>query len=165
VQHGSILALPETLNSDDAGLAYVVEGIGYDFVPDVLSRVSGDIDAWRKTSDTGSFAAARLLMRTEGLLCGGSSGAALAGALDWLASDARGRVLAQTPGANVVVVLPDGIRNYMSKPWFLEMTMQAEPSALADTIKRALDPQDGHLAEKTGGTLAKEIGNGMAAHM
>jgi cystathionine beta-synthase len=97
-----VLALPETLNSADAGLPYVVEGIGYDFVPDVLSRVAGDIDEWRKTSDAGSFAAARMLMRMEGLLCGGSSGAALAGALDWLATSERGRALAQTPGANVV---------------------------------------------------------------
>jgi hypothetical protein len=62
-------------------------------------------------------------------------------------------------------VLPDGIRNYMSKPWFLEMTMQAEPSALAATIKHTLGPQDGHLAEKPGGALAKEIGASMDAHM
>ena len=73
----------------------------------MLSRVEGDIDVWLKTSDAESFAAARLLMRMEGLLIGGSSGAALSGALRWLASD-EGRRIAQTEGANVVVLLPDG---------------------------------------------------------
>jgi cystathionine beta-synthase len=102
VQKGSILALPETLNTEDAGLSYIVEGIGYDFVPEVLSRVAGDIDEWVKTSDVQSFEAARLLMRMEGLLCGGSSGAALGGLFEWVSQSETGRKLAQTPGANVV---------------------------------------------------------------
>jgi hypothetical protein len=101
-QKGSILALPETLNTEDAGISYIVEGIGYDFIPDVLSRVDGDIDEWLKTSDEESFAAARMLMRMEGLLCGGSSGAALSGALHWLETAESGKKIAQTPGANVV---------------------------------------------------------------
>ncbi len=46
-------------------------------------------------------------MRHEGLLVGGSSGSALSGALRWLHSD-KGRAIAQTEGANVVVLLPDG---------------------------------------------------------
>lgn len=46
-------------------------------------------------------------MRSEGLLVGGSSGSALSGALRWLKSDA-GKQIAQTKGANVVVLLPDG---------------------------------------------------------
>jgi cystathionine beta-synthase len=84
-----------------------VEGIGYDFVPEVLSRVQGDIDEWLKTSDEEAFAAVRLLMRHEGLLVGGSSGSALSGALRWLKSEG-GRKIADTPGLNVVVLLPDG---------------------------------------------------------
>lgn len=105
-QKGSILAVPESLNTEDAGAAYVVEGIGYDFVPDVLSRK--DIDRWRKTSDDEAFEAVRKLMRLEGLLVGGSSGSALSGALRWLRDDDDGQRLAQTKGANVVVLLPDG---------------------------------------------------------
>ena len=46
-------------------------------------------------------------MRQEGLLIGGSSGSALAGALKWLQTE-RGHEIAQTEGANVVVLLPDG---------------------------------------------------------
>ncbi|PCH44170.1 pyridoxal phosphate-dependent enzyme beta subunit [Wolfiporia cocos MD-104 SS10] len=136
---GSILAQPEALNTADAGAMYVVEGIGYDFVPDVLSRAH--VDRWVKTSDDDAFAAVRKLMRKEGLLVGGSSGSALSGALRWVNEDEDGRRIARTKGANVVVLLPDGIRNYMSKPWFLEMALEAEPSPLAGQIARILKPQ------------------------
>ena len=66
-----------------------------------------DVNDWIKTSDDEAFAAVRLLMRHEGLLVGGSSGSSLSGALRWLRSD-KGRTIAQTKGANVVVLLPDG---------------------------------------------------------
>jgi cystathionine beta-synthase len=46
-------------------------------------------------------------MRNEGLLVGGSSGTALAGALRWLKT-AEGQIVADKPGKNVVVLLPDG---------------------------------------------------------
>jgi cystathionine beta-synthase len=84
-----------------------VEGIGYDFVPDVLTREVGIVDTWVKTSDEDAFTAVSLLMRREGVLVGGSSGSALAGTLAWLHTEA-GRIIAQTPGLNVVVLLPDG---------------------------------------------------------
>lgn len=84
-----------------------MEGIGYDFIPDVLSREVGVVDSWLKSSDEESFAAVRVLMRSEGLLVGGSSGSALSGALRWLESG-EGTSVANTEGANVVVLLPDG---------------------------------------------------------
>jgi cystathionine beta-synthase len=130
LQKGSILALPSTLNQEDNGKAYIVEGIGYDFVPDVLDR--DDVDSWVKTGDNESFEAVRKLMRMEGLLVGGSSGSALCGAEKWFKTPAGQRV-GQTEGMNVVLVLADGIRNYMSKPWFLDQTLQSEPSDLAKT--------------------------------
>lgn len=86
---------------------YIVEGIGYDFIPDVLSRDPADIDSWVKTSDDEAWVAVRSLMRAEGLLVGGSSGSALSGALSWLKTK-TGRVVGATEGANVVVLLPDG---------------------------------------------------------
>ncbi|CDO76302.1 hypothetical protein BN946_scf184917.g18 [Trametes cinnabarina] len=135
---GSILAYPDTLNEDGKGAQYVVEGIGYDFIPDVLSRDPADVNEWLKTSDEEAFEAVRLLMRHEGLLVGGSSGSALSGALRWLHSTEKGRAIAQTKGANVVILLPDGIRNYMSKPWFLKMALEAEPSPLARRIADVL---------------------------
>ena len=104
-QKGSVLALPESLNTTDNGAQYIVEGIGYDFVPEVLSHT--DVDFWLKTSDEESFTAVQLLMRSEGLLVGGSSGSALAGALRWLKGE-EGKDVANTLGKNVVVLLPDG---------------------------------------------------------
>lgn len=38
---GSILALPETLNEEFKNSPYKVEGIGYDFIPDVLDQKVG----------------------------------------------------------------------------------------------------------------------------
>lgn len=104
---GSILAEPEELNS--AGiLVNEVEGLGYDFVPTVLDRKV--VDKWYKSNDKDSFTMARRLIREEGLLCGGSSGATMHAALE-AAKDL-------TKDQTCVVIFPDNIRNYMSK--FLE---------------------------------------------
>jgi len=74
---GSLLSDPEGLK--DQISSYQVEGIGYDFVPKVLDRSL--VDIWIKTEDTESFLMAKRLIKDEGLLCGGSSGAALVGAI------------------------------------------------------------------------------------
>lgn len=77
-------------------------------MPQSLTREPGMIDVWVKTGDDDAFAALRLLLRCEGLLVGGSSGSALSGALKWLKETEEGQSVAQTEGANVVVMLPDG---------------------------------------------------------
>ncbi|KAI1899783.1 hypothetical protein AGOR_G00065300 [Albula goreensis] len=101
---GSILAEPEELNKTDK-TQYEIEGIGYDFIPTVLDR--SVVDQWYKASDEESFAMSRMLIREEGLLCGGSSGTAMAAAV----KVAKGL----KEGQRCVVILPDSIRNYMSK--------------------------------------------------
>ena len=84
---------------------YHVEGIGYDFFPEVLDNSL--IDAYIKTNDADSFYTARQLIREEGLLVGGSCGAVMWGALQ----AAKGL----KKGQKCLVILPDSIRNYMSK--------------------------------------------------
>jgi len=128
---GSVLALPATLNDKGLGKPYIIEGIGYDFIPDVLSR--DDVDTWIKTNDEEAFKAVQRLMRTEGLLVGGSSGSALSGALAWLKSE-QGRTIAETKGMNVVVLLADGVRNYMSKEWFLNFALHSESSSVTGQL-------------------------------
>ncbi|KAG1746572.1 pyridoxal phosphate-dependent enzyme beta subunit [Suillus paluster] len=134
---GSVLAVPNDLNLSGEGKPYVIEGIGYDFIPDVLSRDVADVTHWVKTSDEEAFKAVQSLMRKEGLLVGGSSGSALSGALSWLKTE-QGRRIAETEGLNVVVLLADGIRNYMSKEWFLKSAFSVEHSDLATRISGIL---------------------------
>jgi len=76
---GSILAEPDSLNNERRLQSYLVEGIGYDFIPDVLHRDL--IDHWIKTDDSESFEMARRLIHDEGLLCGGSSGSVMSAAI------------------------------------------------------------------------------------
>ncbi|KAH7098240.1 pyridoxal phosphate-dependent enzyme, beta subunit [Auriculariales sp. MPI-PUGE-AT-0066] len=135
---GSILALPDSLNADGLGGQYVVEGIGYDFIPQVLDRESPTVNEWIKTDDNEAFAAAHRLMRAEGLLVGGSSGTALAATLRYLKTDEGWKRFGNVEGQNVVVLLPDGLRNYIGKPWFLEATMKAPPTPLRNTINQIL---------------------------
>lgn len=105
--HGSILALPHSLNQTYANESYKVEGIGYDFIPDVLDQKV--VDRWYKTNDRESFGYARRLIAEEGLLVGGSSGSAIAAMVQGV------RELGFGKGDVVVVILPDSIRSYLSK--------------------------------------------------
>jgi cystathionine beta-synthase len=102
--YGSILAEPAQLNGTYRG-SYHVEGIGYDFIPGVLDRTI--VDRWYKSEDRASFLMSRRLIRDEGLLCGGSSGTAMAAAVE--------AAKELTEGQRCVVILPDSVRNYMTK--------------------------------------------------
>lgn len=85
--------------------SYKVEGIGYDFFPKVLNNSL--VDEYIKTADKESFLMARRIIREEGILVGGSCGATTWGALK-----AAKRL---KKGEKCVVVLADGIRNYLSQ--------------------------------------------------
>ena len=84
---------------------YQVEGIGYDFIPGVLDLDL--VDRWIYVNDRDSFHMARRLIREEGLLVGGSSGTAV-----WAMLEA----VKLYPGVEKsLVILPDSIRNYLTK--------------------------------------------------
>ncbi|KAL8890446.1 MAG: hypothetical protein Q9205_001852 [Flavoplaca limonia] len=105
--YGSILAVPHDLNQTHANESYKVEGIGYDFVPDVLDQHI--VDHWYKTDDREAFTYARRLIAEEGLLVGGSSGSAIAAMVKSV------KDLGLSRDDTVVVILPDSIRSYLSK--------------------------------------------------
>lgn len=93
------------LGGGDDVRPYLVEGIGYDFFPKVLDNTL--IDTYIKTNDEDSFRLARQLISEEGLLVGGSCGSAFSAALEAAKSLKQGQ--------KCLVILPDSIRNYLSK--------------------------------------------------
>jgi len=84
---------------------YLVEGIGEDFVPATYDQ--SVVDEVDQVSDRDAFATALRLTREEGIFAGGSSGAAVAGALKF--AEKNGGL------SCVVVILPDSGRGYISK--------------------------------------------------
>jgi cystathionine beta-synthase len=85
--------------------SYRLEGIGEDFIPRTLDM--SVIDDMVTVSDRDAFLTARRLAREEGILAGGSSGAAVFAALE-----VAGRL---GPESTVVVILPDTGRSYINK--------------------------------------------------
>jgi cystathionine beta-synthase len=135
---GSILFDAWKQGGDVTGLeaeAYLVEGIGEDFIPGTLDLSL--VDEVVQVSDSESFHWARRIVREEGIFCGGSSGSALAGALKY----------AEELGDDhlVVVIFPDSGSRYLSKifddHWMREHAMlldERSPVQLAD-VAASLD--------------------------
>ncbi|MDR3211002.1 MAG: cysteine synthase A [Planctomycetota bacterium] len=86
-----------------------IQGIGAGFVPDVLDR--GVISEIIRVKNDDAFAIGRETAKTEGLLIGISSGAAL-----WAAIQVAARP--ENKGKTVVAVLPDTGERYLSTPLF-----------------------------------------------
>ncbi len=149
---GSILAGPGPIGS------YKVEGIGYDFIPDVLD--TDLVDAWIKTEDGPSFRMARRLIRKEGLLVGGSTGSAV-----WAAVELAKRV---GPGKRIVTLAADGVRNYMTKflddGWMRQngFTERSWESASVAELLRSL-PRRELISAEAGLTVAEAVRT-MKAH-
>ncbi|XP_033227716.1 cystathionine beta-synthase-like isoform X2 [Belonocnema kinseyi] len=101
---GSTVADPPELNESSV-TSWEIEGIGHVYVPTNMDK--SVVDMWIKSNDRESFLVARSLIRDEGLLVGGSCGAVVSAALK-LAKDLPA-------DKRVVILLPDGIRNYMTK--------------------------------------------------
>ena len=135
--YGSILAIPEALNQENANEAYKVEGIGYDFIPDVLDQKL--VDKWYKTGDRDSFLYARRLIAEEGLLCGGSSGSAIAAMVEAVKDFNLGK------DDVVVVILPDSIRSYLSKfvddDWLAANDLLPPTPPISQDTSPSLKPQ------------------------
>ena len=103
-------ATSAVLSTGVAG-SHKIQGIGAGFVPDVLNtKIYDEIIT---VANEAAFDTGRLVARSEGVLVGISSGAAVFAALE----------LAKRPenaGKNIVVLLPDTGDRYLSTPMFAE---------------------------------------------
>lgn len=91
--------------------SHKIQGIGAGFVPDVLN--TGIYDEIITVKNEAAFAVGKLIGRSEGVLVGISSGAAVCAAI----------ALAKRPenaGKTIVVLLPDTGDRYLSTPLFAE---------------------------------------------
>jgi len=115
-----IVAEPENaaLLSGKSFAPHKIQGWTPDFVPEVLKKEVADRIV--TVSDADAIGTARQLAQKEGIFCGISSGATLAGALT-VAREA-------TPGSVVLAMLPDTGERYLS-------------TALAEGINEGSDPE------------------------
>jgi cystathionine beta-synthase len=135
--------------------SYYVEGIGEDFLPGTMNLKI--IDHIMRVDDKECFLLTRELVRQEGLFCGGSCGAAVAGAIKY--AEQLGDVK-----KNIVVLLPDSAQKYLSKifddEWmrsngFLE---EEDPLGTVRDLIAAKKQQRGIISAKRGDSLRNVIG-------
>lgn len=111
---------------------YKIEGVGEDMLP---GNVHFDVmDDFIKVSDEEAFQMCQDLVHQEGICVGPSSAMAVVGALKWAARRKK--------AINIVIVLPDHGRGYMSKAfnesWLRENGFLPNPlakSTIADVIR------------------------------
>lgn len=92
--------------------AHAIQGLGAGFVPSVLDRQC--IDAIVKVTNEDAFHWARELTRREGILAGLSSGAVLAGTMQYLKKHP------EIQSSFLVLIFPDSGERYVSLPGFLK---------------------------------------------
>jgi len=134
---------------------YKVEGIGEDFVPkNLLLQYIDDVVT---VCDRDSFLMGRRLTREEGIFCGGSSGAAVDGALRY----AREHHL--TDRDLMVVLLPDGGEIYLSKMYSDEWMRQSQFLSGNVPIGEILKSKGRRLPELLSVEIAATVRDAIAA--
>ena len=88
-----------------------LQGIGANFVPKTLDRAL--LDRVVTVDEASAYEAARAMARSEGVLVGISSGAALSAAIQLAKTE-------EFAGKNIIVILPDTGERYLSTSLFME---------------------------------------------
>ncbi len=109
---------------------YLVEGIGEDILPETVDLSL--VDDMVVVNDQESFAMTRFLARKEGILAGGSSGAALYGTIKYLKENG-------VEGKKAVVIFPDTGRNYLTKifndKWMLKNGFEIDDEKVLEVLR------------------------------
>ncbi|MCB9741675.1 MAG: pyridoxal-phosphate dependent enzyme [Alphaproteobacteria bacterium] len=133
---------------------YVVEGIGEDFMPSTIDWQY--IDDVVRVNDKECMQMTRRVVREEGIFCGGSCGAAVAGALKWVR-------LHDAEDLNVLIILPDSGSRYLSKI-FNDLWMKEngflEPDSSLGTVRELLEHKGkrGVISVSPDATVSEVIG-------
>jgi len=134
--------------------SYLLEGIGEDFLPTTMNF--DVVDDVVRVNDAESFRATRELVSREGLFCGVSSGAAIAGGIKYLRRNDRAEM-------NVVILLPDNGSKYLSKVysdnWMQENGFMGNDSSMG-TLADLLAQRERHELITVDGTsrVAEVVG-------
>jgi cystathionine beta-synthase len=119
---------------------YKTEGIGEDFIPTTLHR--DVVDEVVTVTDRQALNMARRLAREEGILAGGSAGAAVYGALE---------VAKRAPDDAVIVVLiPDTGERYLSKVFSDDWMKE-------NRLLEGFDPPVGEVLERRPGAMPRLV--------
>ena len=134
--------------------SYYVEGIGEDFLPTTMNLKL--IDEIIRVDDKECFMMTRRLTREEGIFAGGSSGAAVAGAIKYAEKSGKKE--------NILILLPDGASKYLSKifndDWMRHNGFLDEPDLLG-YVSDILAGRRGKrrvISANRGDTIQKVIG-------
>jgi cystathionine beta-synthase len=131
--------------------SYYVEGIGEDFLPTTMNLKM--LDDIIRVDDKECFLMTRELVRQEGLYVGGSSGAAVAGAIKYAEMSRRKE--------NILVLLPDSAQKYLSKifddKWMRENGFLDEPDPLGTVAQLLRSKKQRPLVSAKKGDKIREV--------
>lgn len=123
--------------------SYYVEGFGEDFMPGTMDLTI--MDDVVQVNDRESFTMARRLIREEGLLCGGSSGSAVAGAIKFAERVSREPRASDQP-YKILVIIADSSSRYLSKflndEWLKDAGL-LDRAGLAGTVDEIMGRKQG----------------------
>lgn len=142
--------------------SYFVEGFGEDFMPSTMDLKA--MDDCVQVNDRESFTMARRLIRDEGLLCGGSSGSAVAGAIKFAERIKKEREASGVTGEpyKVLVIIPDSSSRYLSKflndEWLKDAGLIDRDDGMSGTVEDILGKkQQTLISAGTGDALGSVI--------
>jgi cystathionine beta-synthase len=131
--------------------SYYVEGIGEDFLPTTMNLKI--LDEIIRVDDKECFLMTRELVRQEGLYVGGSSGAAVAGAIRYAEMSKRKE--------NILVLLPDSAQKYLSKifddKWMRENGFLDEPDPMGTVAQLLRSKKPRPLVTATKGDKVRDV--------
>jgi cystathionine beta-synthase len=129
---------------------YKVEGIGEDFFPSTMNLKI--IDEIVRVDDKECFLMTRDLVRLEGLFVGGSSGAAVVGAVKYAQASGKKQ--------NILVLLPDSAQKYLSKifndDWMRENGFLDEPPGFG-TVRDLLQSKPSNIVSASPGDKVRDV--------